>query len=125
MSDTTCGCQCPAVDPVPVRESQGFAFVPMEVYSPEPALSLPLILSLAVVTVALTLIHQRSSSWCILCLHDTEPTPTRAAFEWKLRLSPGERRFVAAVKACLFGIAGPPSTLLPEANALVLPKVRR
>ena len=125
MSDTPCGCQCPAVDPVPVREAQGFAFAPMEVYFPEPVQSLPLILSLAVVTVALTLIHQRSSSWCILFLHDAEPAPTRAAFEWRLRLSPRERRFVAALKAGILGIAGPPSTMALEAKALVLATVRR
>ena len=98
MSTAPCGCQCKATD-IAVA-SEGLAFVPSDVPAPELAVSLPLVLVLTMVTVAMTLGHQRRRAWCILALRNIEPTSRPAAGPWwKFRFSPTERRIVSAVRA--------------------------
>lgn len=98
MSTTPCGCQCKATDTAVA--SEGLAFVPSEVSAPELAVSLPLVLVLTMVTVAMALHQQRRRAWCILVLRNTEPASRPAAVPWwKFRFSPTERRIVSAVRA--------------------------
>lgn len=95
MSATPCGCECKATDTVTV--SEGFASVPLSSLAPEPADSLPLILVL--VTVALTVAHQRRRARCLFTLRDAEPASRPAATPWfKLRLSPAEKRLASAAR---------------------------
>jgi hypothetical protein len=98
MSTTPCGCQCKATD-IAVA-SEGLAYIPSEVPAPELAVSLPLVLVLTMVTVAMALGQQRRRGWCILVLRNIEPTSRPTAVRWwKFRFSPTERRIVTAVRA--------------------------
>jgi hypothetical protein len=112
MSTTPCGCQCKATDTA--LASEGLAFVPSGVPAPELAVSLPLVLVLTMVTVAMTLRHQRRRAWCILALRDIEPAsrPTASPW-WKFHLSPTERRIASAVRARALQIGAATDRLLP------------
>lgn len=97
MSTQLCGCQCPAIDTVPayaVVPSQGMTF-DLAMDTPEPLFTAPMLI-LALVTAALTLAHQKRR-YVPPSNREEAPAPVLPAmsFEWKLRLSPAERRFLA------------------------------
>ena len=123
MSATPCGCECKAIDTVPVTASEGFAFVPLGSPAHGPADSFPLLLVLA--TVALALTDQRRRVWCLLTLRDAESAPRPAGIPWwKLRLSPAERRFAAAAHAVILKIGAANPVILSKAKDLLRALVR-
>jgi hypothetical protein len=97
MSTEPCGCQCQAIDAVAVP-SHGVAF-DLAMDAPQPGFPLP-ILTLALITAALTLAHQKRRR-VPLSIREPAPAPVFPVktFEWKLQLSPAEKRFLASARA--------------------------
>lgn len=105
MSTQPCGCQCKAIDTVAVP-SEGFAFelTPDE---SQPLFPLP-VLALVLVTVTLTLVHQKRR-YVPPSLREPIAVPLVPVktFEWKLRLSPAEKRLLASARAIFVTPAWP------------------
>jgi hypothetical protein len=95
MSSTSCGCECQAIDVVTVH-SHAVSFDLVDDAPPQGSL-LPVVLLLSMVTVALTLARQRRRYSSLTSLKEGDSVRANPVVhvEWRLRLSPGERRLLS------------------------------
>ena len=98
MSNGPCGCECPAIDRVPVHTTVPDGLVFDLGVAPQPSFPLPS-LTLVLLTAALTLPHQKRR-YVPPTLREM-PAESQATSKWKLRLSPAERRFFVLARAAL------------------------
>jgi len=94
MSSTNCGCQCKTTEVVTVP-SHAVSFDPVN-DAPAQGSLLPVVLLLSMVAVSLKKENQRRRYSSLISLNEGDSARAKPAvsFEWRLRLSPGERLFL-------------------------------